>query len=608
MLASAVVVWGLVFGAPSPPRAPLGPAVGMALGRHAPATSLLLFADAARRADGWRSVTPEPGGFATGDPVPLDRRGMPTGVPVALASASGPGAWVRTRLFDGRAPRIPPGAYTLAFTGTGVVRVVRGERSLRFERPGRVSFVLPGEVGGLALVIERSDPEDPIRDLRLALPATSTSARLHPGLVRRLTGFSVLRVGSGAGHPCRDGRAPSDPRCRMAWTDRVAPDALAQGSAAGVAYEHLLDLSAATGADAWLTVPHAADDDFVARLAALARSRLPPGRRVYLELAGPHRPGPARAYFAARASRVFAASEIEGASAGRAPAAPDARSGTDPRGDDGLTPPARAWLARLVEVWAGFEAALDPGGALTLVRVVGSDFGRPERSRALLTALAARAEPGRPPADALAVDAYFGPGVERALAETDPEAGPEAVLDRLERSLLGPGGVGFEALVRAQAEVAAAHGAALVAREGGPHPRAGLDRPTPVAAAVDAAQRSARMAQLYLRALQLWFEHGGTTFVASELLAPAAPTIGTGHLEALDQPLERAPKLGALRVMMRRLGQPLGPAVLGLSPARGRWLFVSGGGPPGVWLLPADGTEAGRADRGEVATTARGDE
>jgi hypothetical protein len=80
------------------------------------------------------------------------------------------------------------------------------------------------------------------------------------------------------------------------WADRVpktgnqygyeVPLSRADGSTEtgeGVAYEWQIDLANRTGADLWINVPHAADDDFVVQLARLIQTQLRSDKKVYVE-------------------------------------------------------------------------------------------------------------------------------------------------------------------------------------------------------------------------------------------------------------------------------------------------------------------------------------
>lgn len=89
---------------------------------------------------------------------------------------------------------------------------------------------------------------------------------------------------------------PTNGSRAVRWADRVPKTgnqygysvqlSRADGSAEsgeGVAYEWQIDLANRTGADLWINVPHAADDDFVSNLARLIQTQLTGSKKVYVE-------------------------------------------------------------------------------------------------------------------------------------------------------------------------------------------------------------------------------------------------------------------------------------------------------------------------------------
>jgi hypothetical protein len=51
------------------------------------------------------------------------------------------------------------------------------------------------------------------------------------------------------------------------WEDRTTLNSVTQSRTLGVAFEYVVELSNRLGTDAWITVPHLADDDFIRNLA-----------------------------------------------------------------------------------------------------------------------------------------------------------------------------------------------------------------------------------------------------------------------------------------------------------------------------------------------------
>ena len=67
------------------------------------------------------------------------------------------------------------------------------------------------------------------------------------------------------------------------WAQRTQPTAQNQKGESGVAYEYMIALANTLGTDPWITIPTAANDDFVRRLATLVKNTLKPNLRAYIE-------------------------------------------------------------------------------------------------------------------------------------------------------------------------------------------------------------------------------------------------------------------------------------------------------------------------------------
>lgn len=67
------------------------------------------------------------------------------------------------------------------------------------------------------------------------------------------------------------------------WAQRTQPTAQIQKGDSGVAYEYMIALSNTLNSDPWITIPTAANDDFVRQLATLVKKTLKPNLRAYIE-------------------------------------------------------------------------------------------------------------------------------------------------------------------------------------------------------------------------------------------------------------------------------------------------------------------------------------
>lgn len=574
-MASLLLLAAAALGVVPPERA-----VGVNLDLHAPSSGHLLFVDAMKRARPWTAFVPGGNVFDSGAEVPLDEFGMPLEVPFVPAEG-GPPQIVRTVMFEGLDGNYPAGRYLLEFAGQGRIAVSGDVAPQTFETSGAYPLDVRPGTQGLRLVLERSAAEDPVRELRLWLPGfRNAPSPLHPEMIARLRGFSVLRAREmmavqGGRYPCDNPRTPpSDPSCQQSWAQRTRPDHLTQAVPSGVALEHLVELANASGADFWPGLSHAVTDDWVRGVATLIRDRLDPERRVYVELSseiwnfdGRH---PQHEYFRALGmrDRLFAEDLPEDdTDAGR-----------------------RAYVRRAVEIWGLFEDVFGADAKARLVRVMPGFFANPWHSNRMMTHLRDRTlNPERRRADALAVGAYFGGAVADTFvaAGQGKGVGPDTVLDAVAASLGGSedrakAGT-FAGLLTGHARLAQRYRVRLVAYEGGPHLRVGSRGPSPINRALHTANRHPRMGEVYDRALDLWFRGGGAVFVARSFVGTYGDHGAFGHLEYMLQPMQTSPKFLVLRRRLRAFGadvpatdeRPLGP----------RWYYARTGVFPGGGLL-----------------------
>jgi putative Ig domain-containing protein len=137
----------------------------------------------------------------------------------------------------------------------------------------RVYTIARNATGSFSLVVERSNPKNHVRNIRLWMPGLENAgATFHPEWKKCIEPFPYLRFmewGRINGSSQKD------------WKDRVPKARLRQTE--GVAYEYMIQLCNEMSKDAWICVPHLATDDYVLQLARLLKKQLAPGLRVYTE-------------------------------------------------------------------------------------------------------------------------------------------------------------------------------------------------------------------------------------------------------------------------------------------------------------------------------------
>lgn len=171
---------------------------------------------------------------------------------------------------------LPPGAYVLRYDGQGTI-TVSGNAAAVSSTPGRLQFNVTG-TDIVILNIEASQAGNPVRNFRLLrLEDEGINLEENPfyeGFLEKIQPFKVLRFMDW-------GATNSNPVQR--WSERTPVTYFTYGTPQGVPYEVMIQLANQTQKDVWICVPHAADDDYIARMAALFRDQLHPNLTIYLE-------------------------------------------------------------------------------------------------------------------------------------------------------------------------------------------------------------------------------------------------------------------------------------------------------------------------------------
>ncbi len=428
----------------------------------------------------------------------VDAQGYPRGL------ASGQAA--TTYAMRGIAGRYPTGAYVVLFEGDGAVELSwdGGRASRSHGGVGTARFVANVSAtsnNGFTIKITRSNASNHVRNVRVIMPGFEGSYAtqpFHPLFLERIAPFAVLRFmdwGSTNNSTVSD------------WSQRKRPDYRSMHARGGVAYEVMADLCNRTGKHMWVCVPHKATDDYVRQLATLLRDRLDPSLKLFVEYSNEVWNASFRQY-----------SEVNAVAKSR-----------------GLT--SYAWYAqRSVQIFKTFEQVL--GGRSRLVRVLGSQHGNPWVGKQILNATPAGA------ADVLAIAPYFG---HRLGYEANAPTTRSWSVDKLLAECAVQAAAQRD-LVRQNMANARAAGLKLVAYEGGQH-LAGVGKAVDDTTLVNlftAANRHAKMGQIYRDYLAMWKAEGGGTFVHFNDVFVPQKWGAWGALEYLDQAPSTAPKYSAL--------------------------------------------------------------
>ena len=403
----------------------------------------------------------------------------------------------------------PKGKYVVLYEGKGTLDY--GDRSIEPEsRPGRhVLAVDPSpKAEGILLNITKTNSADPIRNIRVIMPGferTYEDQIFNPRFLDRIRSYSVLRF--------MDWALTNNSTIEK-WSDRpVRKDA--RWSVKGVPFEIMLELARRLEAEPWLTIPHRADDDYVRRLAQLARDRLAPGARVWVEYS----------------NEVWNGAFDQHRDVGQCDAG---KSQSDP-----YFAALVCYSKRSVEVFRVWREVFGEDQA-RVIRVLASHAADPPASEKILSYERAFAS-----ADVLAIAPYFG------LIATD-ESQDEIKAMTLEQLLSHTRDNAVPQAIKSashQAKLAARFGLPLVAYEGGQHfvGVLGGENVEAINELYDSINRDPRMKEIYYTYLVGWKEAGGQLLVHFTSCASYSKWGRFGALEYLGQPRSEAPKYDALQ-------------------------------------------------------------
>lgn len=173
----------------------------------------------------------------------------------------------------------PRGTYTLRFDGTGTV-IVGGDAAATTCTGTDASctvFVEP-TTAGVDLFITSSDAEsDPITNVDLLLPGYTDEHQFYEPFVEKVRAFGFLRTLNliQVNHyPCSNLEHATGnsalTTCTHTWAGRTDPEGI-QATRRGVAWEHIIALANEARVGLWITIPHAATDEYVTELGTLLR-------------------------------------------------------------------------------------------------------------------------------------------------------------------------------------------------------------------------------------------------------------------------------------------------------------------------------------------------
>ncbi len=419
-----------------------------------------------------------------------------------------PGQVVSTLMCVNIAGHYPAGRYVITHDGRGLISA--GLDAEVFARhPGRVILSVSPSKNGFYLRIDQSDPDDPIRGIKVWLPGMEDNpCPFHPLFMERIRDHRVIRFMDWA-------RTNHSPVSR--WSQRTTPESVRQTLKSGVALEYMIDLCNRLSAEPWFCMPHMADDDYVRRFAMMVKQRLAPELRVYLEYS----------------NEVWNTTFTQSKWAQRQGLA----QGLSRRPRQAAL---RFYAQRSVEIFKIWEDVFGDASGSRLVRVLASQHVSPWATQEILSWRSAYEH-----ADALAIAPYFGGKAVSEVAAMGKSAAVEDVLRLTDASFDHD----ITKPLATQRELADRFGLRLIAYEGGQHLVArGQAKDDPaLTGLLIAANRHRRMYDLYAKLFEAWSRvGGGDLFVAFSSVVVPSKHGSWGLLEYQDQAIDSAWKYKAV--------------------------------------------------------------
>ncbi|MBD3393904.1 MAG: hypothetical protein GF418_17355, partial [Chitinivibrionales bacterium] len=243
--------------------------IGMNIGGLNYYTRCIIFTDVMTTASDW--ITYHEGSeWNTGvrDQLDLDSSGYPVEVPQTIEGHATMVRFLINNHYTGR--------YRFLYDGEGAFSF----NVPQVEQDNGTYITLDGTGGHVWIQITSSRKDNHVRNIRIVPDSLEdTYDPADPGhlfygpFLKGLEPFHALRF--------MDWMHTNGSQQKR-WSDRVKPADYSQGTR-GVCIDHAITLCNYLGKDAWFCVPHAADDEYIAEFARMARDRLNSALTVYVE-------------------------------------------------------------------------------------------------------------------------------------------------------------------------------------------------------------------------------------------------------------------------------------------------------------------------------------
>lgn len=176
--------------------------------------------------------------------------------------------------------RYPGGKYVVLYDGEGTIQYsFDAKKDVTASRLGRDIINVTPTKGGIALSLTSTDPKGTgnyirnIRVVKLENESTFATQVFNPTFINKISKFRTLRFMDWI---------KTNNSTQKNWSDRPTPTS-ASFALKGVPVETMVQLSNRVKADAWITIPHQATDDYITKFAQQVKTNLDPSLKVYVE-------------------------------------------------------------------------------------------------------------------------------------------------------------------------------------------------------------------------------------------------------------------------------------------------------------------------------------
>ncbi len=208
------------------------------------------------------------------DQLIMDQNGYPTHIP--QTTTAGPNTLIRYMISSEGGNLTQDTTYVILYDGIGTIGL-GGALNIISNTANRLVFV-PTANGNIDLSILTSTLGNHVRNIRI-LKLQDEYANLetdpfYSEFKEKIAPFSVLRFMDWGN---------TNGNTNINWATRANQNYFTYAGTKGVPYEIMIKLCNETQKDAWICVPHLADDDYITQMATLFRDQLDGNLNIYLE-------------------------------------------------------------------------------------------------------------------------------------------------------------------------------------------------------------------------------------------------------------------------------------------------------------------------------------